>query len=266
MKFLILIFPLFFSQCKADSDRLENESFVDYQVVPASYSSDSLLSKVQDKIYQSFVTATITKDAQVLETFDTALAQSYANSNHNLVQYWRAYLHYYLAIFYLQNNNSQKSESAIDKGIELISKMKGKNSEDYALLSLMQGFSIQFKGMKAMFIGPESKRNAKKAIELDEKNLRAYFVYASNDFYTPAQYGGGKEAEEYILKAVVMPSQATRNDYLPSWGKEEAYEMLVKLYLQKENWEAAKKYWQEAHQAFPNSYLINQLVSELINK
>ena len=144
--------------------------------------------------------------------------------------------------------------------------MKNKNSEDYALLAMLQGFSIQFKGMKAMFISRDIKKNLKKAIAIDSTNLRAYYVFASNDYHTPEKYGGGKKAEEYLLKAISLPAQKIKNDYLPSWGKEEAYEMLIKLYIKKEKWELAKKYYKEGIKKFPESYTISQLATQLIGK
>ena len=117
-----------------------------------------------------------------------------------------------------------------------------------------------------MFISSSIKKNLKKAIAIDSTNLRAYYVYASNDFHTPEKYGGGKEAEKYLLKAISLPSQKIKNDYLPSWGKEESYEMLIKLYIKKEKWDLAKKYFQEGIAAYPESYTINQLASKLVDK
>jgi uncharacterized protein HemY len=96
--------------------------------------------------------------------------------------------------------------------------------------------------------------------------LRAYYVYANNDFRTPEKYGGGKEAETYLLKAVSLPAQMMRNEYLPSWGKEESYEVLIKLYIRQEKWDLAKKYFQEGIKEFPDSYTINQLASKLVGK
>jgi tetratricopeptide (TPR) repeat protein len=117
-----------------------------------------------------------------------------------------------------------------------------------------------------MFISVDVKKNVDSAISLDSTNLRAWYVSASNDFHTPELYGGGKKAEKYLQKAISLPAQEIINSYLPSWGKEESYEMLIKLYIQKENWDMAKKYFQEGATAFPESYVINQLASKLVGK
>ena len=101
---------------------------------------------------------------------------------------------------------------------------------------------------------------------MDSTNLRGYYVFASNDFYTPEKYGGGQDAEKYLIKAISLPDQKIKNDYLPSWGKEESYEMLIKLYIKKEKWVLAKKYFQEGNKEYPESYTINQLASKLVGK
>ena len=115
-----------------------------------------------------------------------------------------------------------------------------------------------------MFLGPEAQKYATQAISLDSANLRAYYVYASNDFYTPEAFGGGQEAEKYLLKALSLPTQKIANEYLPSWGKEEAYELLIKLYIKQEKWGLAKKFFHQGLAEFPESYPINQLAPKLI--
>jgi hypothetical protein len=117
-----------------------------------------------------------------------------------------------------------------------------------------------------MYISEDVNKNVNSAVSLDSTNLRAWYVSASNDFYTPEQYGGGKKAEKYLLKAISLPAQKIKNGYLPSWGKEESYVMLITLYVQNEKWDLAKKYYQEGIAAFPKSYQFNQLASKLAGK
>ncbi|MFY7787441.1 MAG: hypothetical protein ACOVQA_06165, partial [Thermoflexibacteraceae bacterium] len=229
--------------------------------------ADNLLNGIQQKIYNAFVQGMMTQKDDQLVAIKKELVDLYQKKNQNLIQYWRAYSAYYHAIFALKIGNKDLAEDYTDEGIDLLDEIKNKNAEDYALLGLLQNFSIQFKmGIKAPFISSSVKSNAEKAMQLDKENPRGYYVYASNDFYTPEQYGGGKEAEHYLLKAVALPAQKVQNALLPSWGKEEAYEMLIKLYIKKEKWTEAKKYFQEGIAVFPNSYSINQLASKLVGK
>ncbi|WP_116496235.1 tetratricopeptide repeat protein [Balneicella halophila] len=120
--------------------------------------------------------------------------------------------------------------------------------------------------IKIIFLSRQIEKNGKLAIEKDSTNLRAYYALASNDFYTPEQYGGGKHSEEYLLKAISLPDQKVKNSMLPSWGKQESYELLVSWYIRKKDWEKAKRYHKEAVKKYPENYLLNQLITELKDK
>ncbi len=236
-----------------------------------SYNLDSLnalgLQNIQKKINQNFVQSLIAKKPGLLYELDSSLMRLGNKYQNPLIDYWRGYLQYYLAIYYLDSGEDHLSEKTINEGIKHLETIKKKNSEDLALLALLQSFSIQFKmGMEAGAISGLVKKNIKRALMLDSENLRAHFVGGSIDYYTPKQFGGGQNAESYLLKAVELPSQKIKNDYLPSWGKEEAYELLIKMYIQEKDFDKAKKYFRIGIEEFPKSYLINQLAQKLIGK
>ncbi|MEO0573227.1 MAG: hypothetical protein AAF039_16085 [Bacteroidota bacterium] len=223
-----------------------------------------LLKGIQTKIFDAFVQTNIQKDPKVLLDLKGKL-QNLANSNPNkVVTYWQSYLQYYLSIFYVTQKNAEKAEEEIDTAVDLMDDMRDKNSEDYALLALSQSFSIQFKGFKAMFISRSIKKNGKRAMAMEPKNLRAYYVLASNDFYTPEKYGGGEQAESLLLKAIALPEQLNENPYLPSWGKAESYELLVKHYLKSEDKVNAKIYCKEGLDQFPNNYGLGKMAIQLL--
>ncbi len=259
----LLLISLLFASCQENTDETK---IVNYQVQSEEVKSDTLLVGIQSKIYNAFVQSLISKNNNILSELSNRLEELNKEKKQNIILYWRSYLQFYFSIYYLKKDDKEAAEKEIDKGIAWLDDMKNKNSEDYALLAMLQGFGIQFKGMKAMFISSDAKKNVKKAIAIDSTNLRAYFVYASNDFHTPEKYGGGKEDEKYLLKAISLPVQKIKNDYLPSWGKEESYEMLIKVYIRKEKWELAKKYFHEGINAYPESYIINQLAAKLVGK
>lgn len=242
------------------------------QIVAQSYAeqleqmpSDSLLIDIQHKINNAFVQSIMAKDDHPLKNLRTELVEYGKNRKQPIITYWRAYLQFYYSIYYLKTKDKENAERQIEKGIDLLEEMKKKNAEDHALLAMLQSFSIQFNTVKAMFISMDVKDNAHLAIAMDSTNLRGYYVSASNDFYTPEQFGGGKKAEELLLKAISLPAQKIKNPYLPSWGKEESYELLVKLYIKNEKWELAKKYYKEGMEEFPESFTINQLAPKLMD-
>lgn len=261
--FLIL---LVFMGCQSKNTGTASSQLVSNTAYSQSITTDTLMNNIQVKIKDAFVQGIMSKETKKMDELKTDLAQLQQQEKHKLIQYWQAYLQYYASIYYLQAGNNEQSEKEVDQGISWMKAMSNKDAEDYALLAMLQSFGIQFKGMRAMFISSSIKKNVKKALAMDPENLRAHFVYASNDYYTPAKYGGGKEAETYLLKALKLPIQKTKNDKLPSWGMEEAYEMLIKLYMKQEKWDSAKQYYAEGSKTFPSNYSILQLGGQLVNK
>jgi hypothetical protein len=230
------------------------------------FQTDSLLTGIQNKIYDAFVKDRMSQKSLALNELSIKLENYNKTKNQTLITYWQGYAKFYSSIFFLSTGDMKSAGTEINKGIGLIESIGKKNSEDYALLAMLQSFSIQFDNMKAMYISESIKNNANKAISLDSTNLRGWYVIGSNDFYTPEQYGGGKAAEKYLLKAISLPAQKIENTYLPSWGKEESYELLIKLYIKNEKWDLAKKYYQEGTIAYPKSYILKQLASKLTGK
>ena len=231
----------------------------DFTVAGRQTSGDTLLNGIQEKIQRAFRLDMSSGDNKNLSKISIDLEKLYKEKKENIVRYWQGYNQFYISVFYFGNGDKKAAKKEIDKGIRWIEEMDNKNSEDYALLSMLQGFGIQFKGMRAMFIASRIKRNAKKAIELDSMNLRAYYVYGSNDFYKPKRFGGGKECERYLLKAISLPSIKSQEPYLPSWGREESYELLIRYYLRENKPEKAMQYYKEAIRIFPRSYILSRL-------
>ena len=262
----LLMISLLFVSCKGNTTQIAKAEAINYSAQIEQIKSDTLLVGIQNKIYDAFVQSLLSKDNKALSELSNNLDELNKSKKQNLILYWQSYIQFYSSIYYLKKGDKEIAEQEIDKGINWLNEMKNKNSEDYALLAMLQGFGIQFKGMKAMFVSGDIKKNLKKAIAIDTTNLRAYYVYASNDFHTPKKYGGGKETEEYLLKAISLPIQKVKNDYLPSWGKEEAFEMLIKFYIKNEKWDLAKKYYKKGIAAFPKSYTISQLATKLVGK
>ncbi|QDH79117.1 hypothetical protein FKX85_08740 [Echinicola soli] len=261
----LLFISLLFISCTGNTSQSAQAEGPSYQEQLKLANPDTLLVGIQDKIYDVFVQSVVSQDKSSLVQLSDQLTELNKTEGQPIITYWRAYLQFYFSIFYLKNSDKENAEKEIDKGIELLEELKKRNSEDNALLAMLQGFGIQFKGLKAMVISMDIKSNIKQAIAQDSTNLRAYYVYGSNDFHTPKKYGGGKKAEQYLLKAISLPAQKVKNPYLPSWGKEESYELLIKLYIKEEKWGLAKKYFQEGISKFPESYTINQLAPKLVD-
>jgi hypothetical protein len=230
------------------------------------YPNDTLLINFQEKVMNAFIKAKISKSDKGLVELEQALLQWNKDNNNSIVVYWYSYTCYYHSILLMTDKDKKSPEKILDKGISLLKNVSNLNSEHLALLALMESLSIQYASdIEIPFISKRVKQNAEKALQLDSLNLRAYFVLGSNDFYTPEQYGGGNKAAGYLTKAIRLNDQSIANPYLPTWGKNSAYELLIRLYIRKKQFTEAKKYYQEAISLFPDDYMINKLSKDLIN-
>ena len=228
--------------------------------------NDTLLINIQGKVMDAFVNGKISKSDKGLADIEQALLNMYKNNNNGIIIYWYSYTCYYHSILLITEKENKSSERILDEGITQLKNFGNLNSEHLALLALMESLSIQFaSGIEIPFISKRVKQNVEKALQLDSLNLRAYYVLGSNDFYSPEQYGGGKKVANYFIKATRLNDQSVANPYLPSWGKNSAYEMLIRFYINHKQFAEAKKYYQEAIILYPDDYMINKLAKELIN-
>ena len=259
----LLLMLAFFGNCQ---NRISQAPPPAKDRLPAATTYDPLLAGIQQKIKTAFKESRAQKNSTPLLELNRQLDSLYTTRPHNLTLYWRAYLRFYRSLYHLIHEEKKAAEEEVQIGIEWLKKINNKNSEDYALLSHLVGYSIRFNPVKGMFLGPEADEYAGKAVAMDSTNLRAWLVRGANDFYTPAMFGGGKKAEKYLLKALAMPDQKTPDEYLPSWGRDEVYELLVRLYIKEKKWDVAKKYYAEAIAQFPNNHLIVALKEKLEGK
>jgi tetratricopeptide (TPR) repeat protein len=218
---------------------------------------------IQSQIMDAFVSSSADNSLNLLSLIDT-LSSSYQESENPVFLYWKAYAMYYNSIIYLQKGDKEKAKNELNQGIEALESIKEKNSEDCALLCMLYTFSCQFYAFPKV-ISPFNKANdyAKKAIKFNDNNLRAYYVAASLDYYTPQQYGGGKKAENYLLKALELTTPEIENPYTPSWGRQECFELLTDYYIKKQSFDEAKTYIEAGLKDYPDSYVLMRNKSKL---
>ena len=179
---------------------------------------------------------------------DAAIPSSYKN-------YWKTYLLYFSAI-YTKNSlkDDDKASDAIDKAIESAEKNL-KTSDDYALYAACISYSVQFSNMvKISNVSSKANENANRALELNPKNVRAYYVLTSQNFYTPKMFGGMTKVEEYGIKGINCPIKIDNNFYGATWSKENIYELLIKFYQTENRLEDLAKIKKLAKQEFPEFF------------
>ena len=213
---------------------------------------DSTLFDIQHKVEQALAQAMAEQRPAALDN----LRKQLTATEHPAAPatYWTAYVDYYRSVYYLFREDTERSQVAIQRGLDALKEKDDKDSEEYALLAIMESFSIMFSpGMKAAFISAKVQEHAHAAIELDSNNVRAYYALANNDFYTPKMYGGGRKVEQYLREAITLPERTSDAPYAPSWGLDQCYALLVRFYLKRKDTAAAREYYQEAIARYPES-------------
>jgi hypothetical protein len=99
-----------------------------------------------------------------LDTIITQLEQESQKKDNRYLSYWTAYANYKKALSLLEGSkNDEKAmkngQESMKKAIKILTKIKNKTSEDYALLSLIKNYSIAFSSpVKVPFISGEAKK------------------------------------------------------------------------------------------------------------
>lgn len=145
--------------------------------------------------------------------------------------YWKAYAAYQGSIYLMVSKDDAKAADVyIQKGLDALSARKELNSEEEALMGALYSFSISIKPGEAISLSGKARKHFNKALKSNPDNLRALFGLGRSDFYRPKEYGGGKEVEAYLLKALAAPDQLTEDANAPGWGRDEAYYYLASFY------------------------------------
>lgn len=233
---------------------------------PDKGTNDDLLLNAEKQVMSAFVQAQMTESGADLEALGAQFLEAYKAKDNKLAAYWYAYNCYYKCIYHMMAEEKAEAKKTIKSGIAILADLPDKNSEDYALLASMQSLSIPlYASFQAIFISGKVSKNGEKALAMDPNNLRAHLVLGTSDYYTPTQYGGGKKVEDYLLKAIKLPAQTQPNPYLPAWGKNTAYETLIRFYLREGRKEDAKGMFKAAKKEFPEDYQISSLAEQLID-
>lgn len=224
------------------------------QTVSAQNSS-SILMNIESKIDQATGLCFQTNSTAAIDSIFDELSVVENIGKTHWKSYWMSY-----SLFKKSIINSNKADKNIDlakndaeQAIEILEKIKNKNAEDYALLGYIKGYTLQW----ASSIGVISQSmTASKwvsmAVEMGENNPRANFVFANNDYHTPAFVGGGKKTLEFATRAVENYKESIPNPMTPNWGMESNYALLIRTCLKNEDKLTAKKWYNEGIVAFPN--------------
>ena len=149
------------------------------------------------------------------------------------------------------------------RGLTYLEKIAEPNDEEYAMLGSLYSLSITFKPGEAIGLSTKARKSFDKALKQNPENLRALLGIGRADFYKPKQYGGGKEAESFLLKALAAPDQFSSHPNAPTWGRDDAYYYLAAFYQREDRTGDAKLYCHKGLKEFPNHHLLAELLAKL---
>lgn len=186
-----------------------------------------------------------------------------------LSHYYLAYADYRICILYISQKEKKIAYDYLEDGIKHLKRSIELNenfSESNALFASLLGLKIGFKWYLGMSLGPKAGSYFERALQVDSLNPRTYLLLGISKYNTPKVFGGGVEkAESNLLKAIhLYETESFPDSLLPTWGHEEAYAWLGKVYMEKKEYEKAQAQFEKALEIKPGCgwvkyELLNQL-------
>lgn len=114
---------------------------------------------------------------------------------------------------------ADKAQQLIDKADSILGK---ENSETYVVKSMIATAHMTVDAQtRYMTYGPQITEFLEKSRSLDTTNPRPVLIQAENTFYTPEQFGGGKDAAKPLFDhaAKLFDMFKPETEISPSWGQ-----------------------------------------------
>ncbi|WP_374165922.1 hypothetical protein [Arcticibacter sp. MXS-1] len=132
----------------------------------------------------------------------------------------------------LMTASKESKDLYLDKALAQVShadSIEQNNSEIYTLKGYVEFMKMAVDPMSRMDFMKKANASLERAIALNPENPRPYLVQGQNVFYTPAAFGGGKDAAKPVLEKAVAKFATFKpvNAWSPDWGKERAETLLA---------------------------------------
>jgi len=159
--------------------------------------------------------------------------------------YYAALSDYRLASYHLSADNKAEAERYALEGQQYASKAAEalpSFGEAHALYAYLLALELAVHPEQAMTLGMQSMTWFAKAMEIGSENPRVNLLKGIYQLYVPASFGGGPEsALEFLARsAALFEKEHVQDPLLPSWGKEEAYAYLGRVYRMTKDYARAR--------------------------
>ena len=167
-----------------------------------------------DPLVAAVESARKTHDESQLQSLKTQLEQEISqNANDAALYYDLARVHAYLLDVYEMSKDKKASAAAVDKAIETVQRsvhLNDKSADAHSLLADLYGRKIAYGGMFAgARFGPKVSEENKKAMALDDKNVRVWASLGRQYLMAPKMFGGDvpKAIESFQKSLALDPIQ-----------------------------------------------------------
>jgi hypothetical protein len=164
--------------------------------------------------------------AQKVETL-TGLSNTFERIANAEKKEWTAY--YYTAYVIMRKayakqdtKNNDETADIAEKHLKLADSLSPNNSEISCVKSMIAALRMMVDPMsRGQKYGMESNMWLMKSKEQDPNNPRPYMLAGQAKFYTPPQWGGGKDKAKIELEEAKKRFETFKptNDIAPNWGK-----------------------------------------------
>ncbi|WP_028296335.1 hypothetical protein [Olivibacter sitiensis] len=142
--------------------------------------------------------------------------------------YYAAYANLY-ANFWSQEEKER--DALLDNSLKLVEKglKLSDNSELLALKGYVEYMKLSIDPPNRLSYMGSSQAALEKAEKLDPQNPRVYLIQGQNLYYTPAAFGGGKEAATVLLEKAKekFDTFEPKDELAPQWGRKELQRLLA---------------------------------------
>ena len=137
----------------------------------------------------------------------------------------------------------------LDASVELLTRdleADDGNAESHALLASVYGMQID-SVWKGMTLGRRASRASARALDLAPGNPRVLLQDGVGKLHTPGMFGGGADrAEAMLLRALTAFRAEPPDRPWPRWGLIDTYAWLGQISVERENFDAARRYYEQA--------------------
>lgn len=183
----------------------------------------------QSDKYESAMKANISQlDSLMAKNNFTELADNFTRIGDAEKTQWLPYYYaaYCYAIDALREKDNSKKDAIADKADAQISKAEtvlGKENSETDVIKAMIATAHMTVDPQSRYMtyGAAISDNIQKAETLDPTNPRPVLFEAQSKFYTPEQYGGGKDAAKELFDKAknLFDNFKPESDISPNWGK-----------------------------------------------